>query len=96
MHNYTCIVHVCIVKLTHLFVGIRAIWNHSGFTLGLQIAVIPPLVNNQCKYNTQNNLTLDTTSVLAPLVNRISTASILPFLTALNNGVLFIYKYNTK
>ena len=41
-------------------------------------------------------LTLATTSVLAPLVNRISTASILPFLTALNNGVLFLYKYNTK
>ena len=36
-------------------------------------------------------LTLGTTSVLAPLVRRISTASILPLLTASHNGVLFLY-----
>ena len=42
-------------------------------------------------------ITSSTRSVLAPLVNRISTASILPLSTALNNGVLFHnYKYTTQ
>ena len=43
-----------------------------------------------------SNFTLSTTSVLAPLVNRISTASILRLSTALNKGVLLYYKYNTN
>ena len=45
--------------------------------------------NNNYKFcNSLCIITLSITSVLAPLVNRISTASTLPLLTALNNGVL--------
>ena len=40
--------------------------------------------------------TLDTTSVLAPLVNRISTTSILRFSIAKNNGVLSSYINTTQ
>ena len=53
-------------------------------------------LNIFCKKLSKTLLTLAKTLVLAPLINRISTTSILPFLTALNNGVLLFYKYNTK
>ena len=39
-------------------------------------------------------LTLSTISVLAPEVNKMLTASILPLSMALNNGVLFHYTHN--